>query len=323
MKAALCFIISYEHILNKEQIWKEWIEPNKDIINVYFYYKDFKKIKSEWIMKHTIPPDFIYQTSYYHVIPAYLSIMNFAIKHDIDNQWFCMLTDSCCPIISPKKFRYLFFNYYNRTILNWKKPWWNINFHKRANLSLLPEELRLANDPWFVMKRENVLQCLNYANVQQKTTQTICSGGLANESLFAVIMYAYSQLDGIKDAVICAVTHTADWSRPTSITSPHLFKEGNETDVQFISKSLKSDKYVMFMRKVAPEFPDSLLREYIYEKSKETDNKLIVVMPFSFIILKIKKYIYFSLYYGLPLLFLFKFILYLSNVFKYIYQKSI
>ena len=323
MKAALCFIISYEHILNKEQIWKEWIEPNKDIINVYFYYKDFKKIKSEWIMKHTIPPDFIYETSYYHVIPAYLSIMNFAIKHDINNQWFCMLTDSCCPIISPKKFRYLFFNYYNRTILNWKKPWWNINFHKRANLALLPEELRLANDPWFVIKRENVLQCLNYANVQQKTTQTICSGGLANESLFAVIMYAYSQLDGIKDAVICAVTHTADWSRPTSITSPHLFKEGNETDVQFISKSLKSDKYVMFMRKVAPEFPDSLLREYIYEKSKETDNKLIVVMPFSFIILKIKKYIYFSLYYGLPLLFLFKFILYLSNVFKYIYQLSI
>jgi hypothetical protein len=312
MKAALCFIISYEHILNKEKIWKEWIEPNKDIINVYFYYKDFKKIKSEWIMKHTIPPDFIYQTSYYHVIPAYLSIMNFAIKHDINNQWFCMLTDSCCPIISPKKFRYLFFNYYNRTILNWKKPWWNINFHKRANLALLPEEMRLANDPFFVMKRENVLQCLNYANVQQKTTQTICSGGLANESLFAIIMYAYSQLNGIKDAVICAVTHTADWSRPTSITSPHLFKEGNETDVQFISKSLKSDKYVMFMRKVAPEFPDSLLREYIYEKSKETDDKLIVVMPFSFIILKIKKYIYFSLYYGLPLLFL-------LYVFKYIF----
>jgi hypothetical protein len=312
MKAALCFIISYEHILNKEKIWKEWIEPNKDIINVYFYYKDFKKIKSEWIIKHTIPPDFIYETSYYHVIPAYLSIMNFAIKHDINNQWFCMLTDSCCPIISPKKFRYLFFNYYNRTILNWKKPWWNINFHKRANLALLPEEMRLANDPFFVMKRENVLQCLNYANVQQKTTQTICSGGLANESLFAIIMYAYSQLDGIKDAVICAVTHTADWSRPTSITSPHLFKEGNETDVQFISKSLKSDKYVMFMRKVAPEFPDSLLREYIYEKSKETDNKLIVVMPFSFIILKIKKYIYFSLYYGLPLLFL-------LYVFKYIF----
>ena len=52
MKIALCFIISYEHILNKEELWREWIEHNKDIINVYFYYKDLKKIKSEWIQKH-------------------------------------------------------------------------------------------------------------------------------------------------------------------------------------------------------------------------------------------------------------------------------
>jgi hypothetical protein len=309
MKVALCFIISYEHILNKEEIWKEWIEPNKDIINVYFYYKDLKKIKSDWIMRHTIPPEYIHETSYFHVIPAYLSLMSFAIKHDINNQWFCILTDSCCPIISPRKFRYLFYNYYNRSILSWKKAWWNVDYHKRANLALLPEEFRLANDPWFVMKRENVLQCLHFANVQQKIKQTICSGGLANESLFAIIMYACRQL---KDAVICAVSHTTDWSRRTSGTSPHLFKEGNETDIQFINKSLENDKYVMFIRKIAPDFPDTLLREYIYEKSKETDDKLMVVMPAAFMVLKIKKYVFFSLYYGLPLLFL-------LYVFKYIF----
>ena len=43
----LCFIISYDHILNKEELWREWIEPNKDIINVYFYYKELQKIK-DW-----------------------------------------------------------------------------------------------------------------------------------------------------------------------------------------------------------------------------------------------------------------------------------
>ena len=315
MKVALCFIISYEHILNKEEIWKEWIEPNKDIINVYFYYKDLKKIKSDWIMNHTIPPECIYETSYFHVIPAYLSIMNFAMKHDVNNQWFCILTDSCCPIISPKKFRYLFYNYYNKSILSWKKAWWNVDYHKRANLALLPEDFRLANDPWFVMKRENVLQCLHFANFQKKIKETICNGGLANESLFAIIMYANRQL---KDDVICAVSHTTDWSRRTSSTSPHLFKEGNETDIQFINKSLKTDKYVMFMRKVAPEFSDTLLREYIYEKSKEEDDKLIVVMPFSFVILKIKK----CVYYGLSLLFLLYVFNYMFQVFKYIYQIS-
>jgi hypothetical protein len=108
------------------------------------------------------------------------------------------------------------------------------------------------------------------------------------------------------------VSHTTDWSRRTSGTSPHLFKEGNETDIQFINKSLENDKYVMFIRKIAPDFPDTLLREYIYEKSKETDDKLMVVMPAAFMVLKIKKYVFFSLYYGLPLLFL-------LYVFKYIF----
>jgi hypothetical protein len=156
MKIALCFIISYDHILNKEHIWRDWIKPNKDIINVYFYYKDITKIKSKWIIDHAIPQNYIYETSYYHVIPAYTSILSFAVNHDKNNQWFCLLTDSCCPIISPMRFKYLFYENYNKSIMTWKKAWWNVNFHKRANLALLPTELRLANDPWFVLCREDV-----------------------------------------------------------------------------------------------------------------------------------------------------------------------
>ena len=38
IKVALCFIISGSQILHKEKIWQEWIETNKDIINIYFYY---------------------------------------------------------------------------------------------------------------------------------------------------------------------------------------------------------------------------------------------------------------------------------------------
>jgi hypothetical protein len=194
MKVALCFIINYDHILNKEEVWKEWIEPNKDIINVYFYYNDFKKIKSQWIREHTIPPNYICETSYFHVIPAYLSIIEFAANHDKNNNWFCMLTDSCCPIISPKKFRYLFYNFYNKSIMSWRTAWWNIEFHKRANLSKLPKELHLANDPWFVLKRENVYQILHFIKLKPDLIKTICSGGLANESLFAIILYCYKQL---------------------------------------------------------------------------------------------------------------------------------
>jgi hypothetical protein len=307
MKVALCFIISYEHILNKEDIWREWIEPNKDIINVYFYYKDLKKIKSQWIAEHTIPPNFIYETSYYHVVPAYLSIMKFAIQHDTYNSWFCMLTDSCCPIISPKKFRHLFYNYYDKSIMSWKEAWWNKDFHKRANLSKLPKELHLANDPWFTLKRENVVQVLNFINKQQEVTKLICSGGLANESLFAIILYGYKQLknNNNKSPVISAVTHITDWSRMASATSPHLFKDANEKDIQFIDSELAKNKYAMFIRKISPEFPNEILRHYIYEQNKDSEEKLLVIQPVFFIYNRYKNYLYFVSPYFIFLAFIF------------------
>ena len=280
MKVALCFIISYEHILNKEAIWREWIEPNKDIINVYFYYKDLEKIKSRWILEHTIPPNYIHETSYYHVIPAYLSILNFASKHDSGNTWFCMLTDSCCPIISPRRFRYLFYKNYNHSIMSWKKAWWNVDFHKRANLAKLPEELRLGNDPWFVLKRENVLHILNFVNKQLDVTKLICDGGLANESLFAIILYGYKQLD---ESVISAVTHLTDWKRMTSATSPHLFKTANGADIQFIEAELVKNPYAMFIRKISTEFPDTVLRHYIYKHRNDQDNALVIREPFFYL----------------------------------------
>lgn len=264
MKVALCFIISYDHILNKEEIWKEWIEPNKDIINVYFYYKDLSKIKSEWILQHTVPPAYIIDTSYYHVIPAYLSVMKFALSHDARNSWCCMLTDSCCPIISPSNFRRLFYSHYEKSIMSWKKPWWNIDIHNRANLKMLPPELQLANDPWFVLQRENIKHILTFVNKQPAATKTICDGKLANESLFAIILHGYKQLEPT-GRVISAVTHITDWNRMTTTTSPHVFKDANKTDLQFIESESKKNKYAMFIRKIAPEFPNDVLRHYIYK----------------------------------------------------------
>jgi hypothetical protein len=272
MKIALCFIISYDHILNKEHVWRDWIEQNKDIINVYFYYKDITKIKSHWMLEHVVPEKYIKQTSYFHVIPAYMSIMRYAFENDTTNQWFCLLTDSCCPIISPKKFKYLFYTHCNKSILSWKGAWWNINFHKRANLALLPADYRLANDPWFVLKREDVKICLTFIRTQQQMLQMVCKGGLANESLFAIILYHFKQLKN----VVCSVTHIADWSRMASPTSPHIFKHGNDKDIQFIEQNLKEHDEVMFIRKIAPEFPDEILHKYIYQYSKEADDALVL-----------------------------------------------
>jgi hypothetical protein len=261
-KIALCFIISYEHVLYKESIWREWIEPNKDIINVYFFYKDLKSIRSKWIYNHTIPPKYICYTSYYHVVPAYLNILNFALMNDKKNKWFCYLTESCCPIISPQQFRNLFEENCNKSIVKYSRPHWNIEFHRRANLALIPKEYHLANDPWFILTREHAVDCMNFALNEHALCNLICQGGLANESLFAIILkYNKKIID-----VISETTHLADWARMSSPTSPHMFKVGNETDVAFIEKNLLNNKYAMFIRKVHPEFPDEILRRYLFQK---------------------------------------------------------
>ena len=62
-------------------------------------------IRSPWIKMYTIPPKLIQQTTYYNVVPAYMSILTYAYNHDSNNLWFCLLTDSCVPIISPKENR--------------------------------------------------------------------------------------------------------------------------------------------------------------------------------------------------------------------------
>lgn len=116
---------------------------------------------------------------------------------------------------------------------------------------------------------------------QQTITKTICDGGLANESLFAIIFKFYKELeDGPSNSHInCVVTHLADWNRRSSTTSPHLFKDANEEDIKFIDKELVRNFYAMFIRKVAPEFPDEILRHYIYDHTKNDDNRLVLVEP--------------------------------------------
>jgi hypothetical protein len=259
MKVALCFLISYEHSLKKERIWRDWIEPNKDIIQVYFHYDDYNKIKSEWIKKHAIPPTQIVKTSYYHVVPAYMSIMAFALKHSRENVWFIMATESCVPIISPNRFRRLFFENYKSSLLSWRPAWWNVDLQKRANLRVLKKDYHLANDPWFVLKKDDLLRCLSCVIHNPQLYNLVCDGPIANESIFAIILYSYNQLKETKNEV----THAADWNRMSSVTSPHVFKEGNAKDLEFISDFLQRNKYVMFLRKIHPDFPDKVLGEFI------------------------------------------------------------
>ena len=81
---------------------------------------------------------------------------------------------------------------------------------------------------------------------------------------------------GPNGSVLSKVTHITDWSRMTSSTSPHLFKHANKTDLLFLDTELEKNEYCVFVRKIAQEFPDEVIRNYIYNKKKDSDCKLII-----------------------------------------------
>jgi hypothetical protein len=172
--------------------------------------------------------------------------------------------------------------------MHWRRAWWNISFHKRANLALLPSKYHLGNDPWFTLKRENALHIINYMNNNKEFVKTICNGGLANESLFAIILKGCGQLEN--GSVLNEITHITDWNRMSSLTSPHVFKEGSKIDLKFIDAELERNKCALFIRKIAPEFPDNILRGYIY-------NKVDVIAVKSFEMYMREWYIFCLIYY--------------------------
>jgi hypothetical protein len=128
--------------------------------------------------------------------------------------------------------------------------------------------------------RENIKQIFHFVSNQQNITKTICNGIIANESLFAIIFKIYKELQDIPSTnshIICSESHISDWKRMSSTTSPHIFKDANEEDIKFLEQ--KRVFSVMFIRKIAPEFPDEILRHYIYEHNKEKDNNLVLKEP--------------------------------------------
>jgi len=262
-KIEMFIIISYQQIQQKEKIWKKWIEKNKELFNVYFHYKDFSLIQSEWIRKHTIPSTFLASTTYYHIVPAYINLLKYAILHDSKNQWFCFLTESCVPIISPSKFKALFFEYSKKSIIKIDKASWNIQYHKRANLRFLSPPFHLQNEPWFLLTKEHAMDCIKYSVINSNIYHLICQGGLANESIFAIMLLASNKLHR-HNSLVNETTYITDWIHKSSSTSPHIFQYGNKSEIDYITYFLQKNKYAMFLRKVHSQFPDILLENILF-----------------------------------------------------------
>ena len=258
-KVALCFIVSYEcGKLLKEKIWEEWIAENSDIINVYVHYRD-KSILSPFLREHIIPEEFVFKTTYYHMVPAYMTTLAHAYVHDISNKWFCILTESCIPVLSPTKFREHFEMNKKKSIMKWTPATWNVDMHKRANLHRFAPKFHVWNEPWMTLSRLHVSACMHFINVRPDIYQLVCLGGLANESMFALILFDVDEISHIADENKHNLLNTScsiqDWDRMDGPTHPYTFTSAS--DMEYIISKKNECPHAMFARKISDTFPDS------------------------------------------------------------------
>ncbi len=73
--------------------------------------------------------------------------------------------------------------------------------------------------------------------------------------------------------IINEITHAADWDRMSSDTSPYVFREATNENIQWIDKTLKKNKEVMFLRKVDSSFPNEILEKYCKSKNTVSEHK--------------------------------------------------
>lgn len=285
---ALCFILSYRHVLHKEAFWREWIYPNRDIIHVYFHCKNISKVSSQWIRDHAVPASLTQQTTYTNVVPAYMALLMHALHHDENNQWMCMLTDSCVPIITPDDFRAMYCAYQYKSIIHCQPAYWNIDLHPRGNLKYLHPKYRLANDPWFTLSRNHAQLCILFMQYKQSTYQQIVRGGLGNESLFAIILRTTNE--DKKGGVMNTSATICDWTRMAGPTSPYFFEFATPENVSRIQAMLAQHPHAMFLRKVSAAFPDTTLQSIAQSRTIHVPMRAIIDAGVHNIRARIKKY---------------------------------
>lgn len=83
--------------VNWPQFWNEYIEKNKDYLNVYVHPKYPNKITVPWMKKNIIHN--LVNTGWGYIVEAYIQLFEEAMK-DKSNKKFITVSESCIPIKS-------------------------------------------------------------------------------------------------------------------------------------------------------------------------------------------------------------------------------
>jgi hypothetical protein len=183
---SFCFLVTRD--LSKEHIWKKWFDKLKEIglkYNIYVHCSKPNNIKSKWLQKYLIPYNI--PTAWDFHMEAELELLNHALVTTNDS-WFINLSETTVPFISPKKFKKIFDEYKTNTILGYRRPWWDVEYENRANLSKFPKKARYGNGEWCVICNED-MRSIAYVWNNTDIVTTMMEEPHADESIFAVTLY--------------------------------------------------------------------------------------------------------------------------------------
>lgn len=99
-----------------------------------------------------------------------------------------------------------------------------------------------------------------FLKYKTETFNKINTGGLANESIFAIILQTFGELTNPLK-LINESSSVCDWKRMSTPTSPYVFKEATPENIDIIVNLLKENRHTMFLRKVDRSFPDSVIKD--------------------------------------------------------------
>ena len=265
--ATFCFLVTQD--LTKEHIWREWFAglerlQFKYAIVVHCSLSHKEKIKSAWLKQWFMPDGCMRPTAWGWLVGAMMSMYDHAVQTQ-PAEWYTLHSDTCVPMVSPEKFVEIFNKHKQHSFVSYEKIWWNPKIVNRANLRMLPPQMHLVHSQWCIFCHEDLSQMVNLSktNEQIKNTLAIVSSGhTADESYAAILLFNINRLKN----VIKKQTTLVDWKRTPNGNNPYRFDGWSIYDVESVReiRKTKANEY-MFMRKVAPAFPDDVLRKHIFD----------------------------------------------------------
>lgn len=255
---SFCFLVTKD--LNKEHIWRSWLNNIDISYSVYVHCSNPNNITSPWLRSFIIPQNKIAPTSWGKLGQAIYNLFEEACTTS-NADWYTINSESCVPIIPAAKFSELCKKNADKSILPYCNAWWNINTNNRGNLSKFSKEYHLGHSGWYILTCADVKDIIKCKEIDPDFFYNALintDGGLTDESGIAIILKKMNNLIN----TIQAETTIVDWGR-TNGNSPYTFVIGSDENRKFIDNAKK--QYTCFLRKVSPIFPDDIIFKHLQE----------------------------------------------------------